>query len=147
MPNQLLIKKIKVPVYKTNVWLIICDNIKNAIEAVEDQLDERIATPATKRSALAYTYGYEDHKGTKKILIFLKHNASPGVIAHEIKHSINIIFSWHGVRLSLVNDEPECYYLSDFVDTTHRVIESYKKKYVYKPIHSPKETVILTHNL
>ena len=61
-----------------------------------------------------------DEKQRHRVMLFLKPTAKPGEIAHECKHAVNVIFSYRGVRLSLTNDEPECYFLDWMVTTVHK---------------------------
>jgi hypothetical protein len=60
-------------------------------------------------------------------LILLKPVASPGRIAHEANHAVNIILSWNGVKASFTNDESECYFLEYVVDKIHDTIKLYSK--------------------
>lgn len=125
--NNVLIKKLRVPVYGTPFWIVVADNVPKAIDVVEDFVDRNIANQKDKKSLDAYTYAYEDHDGVYRMLVFLTPYLSPGRVAHEAHHAVNILFSWHGVRPSFTNDENESYYLEQMVDKLHRVLNHYKK--------------------
>lgn len=126
--NNVLIRKLKAPVYNSWLWIVISDNIIKSIDTVEDIVDHRIIEESGKRATKAYTYAYEDHDGRYKIIIFLKDDASPGTIAHEAHHATNIILNWHGVKPSFSNDENESYYLGQIVDKVYDTIKYYKRK-------------------
>ena len=124
--NNVYIKKLKVPVYRYSLWIVISGSIIKSIDAVEDLIDKVIAHPKEKNALSAYTYGYQDHDGKTRVIVFLKNNVSPGTIAHEANHAKNIILSWSGVKPSFTNDESESYYLEYIVDRIHDTIDSYQ---------------------
>lgn len=130
MPKPtILFHKFRLPVFKAVIWVIIGDTVNNAIDFAEDKTSQTIMKKQEKRYTRAYTYAYEDDAGKRKYMLFFKYKAKHGEIAHEVKHLINILFLWHGYKLSLTNDEMECYYLEDIVDKVHNVINRYKKLY------------------
>jgi hypothetical protein len=131
MINKVQIRKIKAPGYKTRMWIVVSNSFLKSVDAVEDRIDHKMFTEAEKRGTrciLAYTYAYEKATGGYHILIFLKPTAKPGVIAHECKHAVNFIFKWHGQKLSLDNDEHECYLLDWMVDQAHYSIKKFRGK-------------------
>lgn len=121
------ITKFRAPIYCTQIWVVVSKSLSYAFDKVEDQIDMRIIAEQDKRSVAAYTFAFEDHNGRTKVILFLKPNALAGDIAHECKHAVNVIFSWHGVKLSLANDEHECYMLGWMVDRCHNAIKRFKK--------------------
>lgn len=122
MFGDVYIEKIRVPVYKTSLWIVVSNSIPRSIDRVEDLIDKVIATPESKKTLAAYTYGYEDHDGKMRVIIFVNKSAKPGVIAHEANHALNIILSWNGVKPSFSNDESESSYLEFIVDRIHATI-------------------------
>lgn len=129
MKTNIEITKFRFPVFKSFISVIVSNNIAQAIDFMEDKMAQRIHDPATKKFTRAYMYAYEDELNKRKYLLFIKPSAKPGEIAHEVKHLINIMFKWHGYRLSIDNDELECYYLEDIVNRVHSAILRYKKKH------------------
>jgi len=125
--NGVLIRKLKAPVFNTRLWIVVSTSIVKSLEVVEDHIDHRIIKEEDKKSTAAYTYGYTEHDGRVKIIIFVKHDAKPGVIAHEANHAVNMILQWHGVKPSFSNDENESYYLGWIVDKIHNTIKMFKK--------------------
>jgi hypothetical protein len=109
--------------------VLIGNTVRQAIDYAEDKTSEKIAVEEEKKNIKAYTYAYEAEDGKKKYMLFFKYSAKPGEIAHEVKHLINILFNWHGYKLSITNDEMECYYLEDVVNKVHSTIARYKKLY------------------
>jgi hypothetical protein len=131
MINEVQIRKFKAPGYNTRIWTVVSNSFLKSIDAVEDRIDHKMLTEEERtgsRSILAYTYAYTKATGGYHILIFLKPTAKPGIIAHECKHAVNFIFQWHGQKLSLDNDEHECYMLDWLVDQAHNSIKKYKSK-------------------
>lgn len=126
--GNVLIKKLKAPVYDTRLWIVISKNILKSIDTVEDIIDHKIVDDKYKKSVDALTYTYQDHDGKMMLMIFLNPKASNGRIAHEAHHAVNFIFSWHGVKPSFSNDENESYYLEQIVDKIHDTIKYYNKK-------------------
>lgn len=121
--GSVYIKKLNVPVYRTSLWIVVSDSIIKSIDTVEDMIDKVIAHPKRKRSLAAYTYGYEDHQGKWRVVVFVKPTAGPGEIAHEANHAKNIILNWNGVKPSFTNDESESYYLEYIVNKIHQAIK------------------------
>ena len=130
--DGVLIRKTRIPTYKTRFWVVVSNSINRSVDAVEDLIDHKIMDDADRRSAVAYMYAFEDPQGRYHIIVFLKHSCTPGEIAHEAKHAINIAFKWHGVGLSISNDENECYYLEWAVNRVHSAVREYKKKFLKK---------------
>lgn len=129
----ILFHKFRLPVFKAEIWIIVGNTVESSIDFAEDKTSEKIANKEDKKYIRAYTYAYETAEGKRKYMLFFKHTAKPGEIAHEAKHLINILFHWHEVKLSATNDEMECYYLEDIVDKAHSTISRYKK--IYKNIN------------
>lgn len=126
LQNNVLIKKLKIPVYKTSLWVVVSTSIVKSIDTVEDLIDKPIAHPDTKKTLDAYTYMYEDHDNKARVIVFVKNTAKPGTIAHEAHHALNFVLSWNGVKPSFTNDEHESYYLEFIVDKIHGVIDEFK---------------------
>ncbi len=127
--KPILLHKSRLPVFKATIWIVIGNDVEKAIDYIEDKTSEIIAKQQDKKYIRAYTYAYETEDHKRKYMLFFKYTAKPGEIAHEVKHLINILFNWHGYKLSVINDEMECYYLEDIVDTVHDIISKYKKLY------------------
>lgn len=125
---DVLIKKFRAPVYRNSVWVVVCDNIEKAIDKVEDMIHYRIVKQEDKKFVDAYTYAYTDTTVFNRVILFFTPNVTVGRLAHEAKHAINMIFNYHGVKLSYANDEHECYYLEDFVNQICRTIKKFHKK-------------------
>lgn len=123
----ILFHKFRLPVFKATVWVIIGNTVASAIDFAEDKTSEKIIKNEDRKYTRAYTYAYENEQGKRKYMLFFKHTAKAGEIAHEVKHLINILFLWHGYKLSPTNDEMECYYLEDIIDRVHSTISRYKK--------------------
>jgi len=124
----MMVTKFKSPIYGTNIWIVVSNSFYRAFDDIEDIIDKKIVEPEEVKSIKAYTYAYERPDGKYRMILFFKPNSDPGIIAHESKHVVNLIFSWHGVKLSITNDEHECYLLGHIVNRCHNAIKKYKKK-------------------
>jgi len=127
--QKVLFRKFKLPIFGATVWIIISNTLESGIEYARDRTSEIILKDEEIKHTAAYTYAYIDENGVKRYMLFFTKKSTPGEIAHESKHLVNILFSWHGYKLSLTNDEMECYYLGAIVDKIHRAISDYRKKY------------------
>jgi len=64
-------------------------------------------------------------RSSKWIILFHKDRITPGIIAHEAKHLLNLIFQYNGLRLDLDNDEAECYFLGWLVNRIHEAVRRF----------------------
>lgn len=137
-PYKPFIRKVRVPLYRNSLWIVIDKNITKAMDFVEDLTSEKIH-PNPRGSAQAMVYTYYDEEKRFKLILFLKPTAKPGEIAHEVKHVLNSIFSNAGMRLSVTNDEMECYYLEKLINMVHDTIKLAKKT---KETLAPNEIIV-----
>lgn len=126
---KVLLYKFYLPVFKSRVWVVIGSTLDAAIDFVEDKTSEKVISDENRKVTRAYTYAYQEETGRSRYILFFKNTATPGEIAHECKHLVNILFNWCGFKLSLTNDEMECYYLEDIVNRAHLAIKRYNKIY------------------
>lgn len=129
----ILFHKFNLPVFKASIWVIVGKTTKHAIDYAEDITSECLMKQEDKKYARVYCVAYITESNRRRYLLMFKHTAKPGEIAHEVKHLINILFAWHGQKLSLTNDEMKCYYLEDMVDKVHSIIQKYKKNAILNP--------------
>lgn len=141
MKNNLLIRKLRIPIYRSSLWIVVCPSLIKAVDKVEDEINTKIQPVDGMRSVRAYTCVVEKENGARRFMLFFTPGAKPGEIAHECKHLVNFIFQWHGVNLSLTNDESECHYLETIVDYAHNAIKYYKRLYYLK-----KSSISLNNN-
>lgn len=133
MQHKEVIEKFKVPIYRSLLTVIVTNTIMKSIDLLEDQVDVKVHSDSERSSTRAYTFAYVEESGVKKFYLFLRPNCKPGELVHEIKHVVNLIFLWHGAKLSLTNDEPECYYLEQITNKVFEAVKKYNKLYP-KPI-------------
>lgn len=129
MVHKEVIEKFKVPIYRSLLTVIVTNNVMKSIDLLEDQVPVKVHSDENRGSTRAYTFAYVEEGGSKKFYLFLRPNCKPGELVHEIKHVVNLIFLWHGAKLSLTNDEPECYYLEQITDKVFSVVAKYTKNY------------------
>lgn len=144
--SNVLIHKFRAPVYRNPIWIIVSDNIEKSFDVVEDMLHFRIVKDADRKLIDAYTYAYSDSSTFGRIFIFFHYNVRIGRMVHEVKHAINLIFQYSGVRLSLTNDEHECYYLETITDKVENAIKDYKKKVYNKLANHTTRRIHLKHD-
>ncbi len=66
--------------------------------------------------------------GRHHVVIVLVDNPTPGLIAHEANHALNMVFKHHGMKLDVDNDEHQSYCLDWLVNELHYSLECYRKK-------------------
>lgn len=134
MKLKIQITKTRVPVYRSALWIVVSNSVIASIDHLEDLTSFKMHPSRDRNSTQAYTYAAVDDKGRKHYFLFLRPTCKPGELVHEIKHVVNLIFLWHGVRLSTTNDESECYYLERITNKVFDAISKYKKTYKKKVI-------------
>lgn len=107
---------------------MMTDNINQAIDRIEDEVHDSIHMKGSK-NYVAYTYANDDHLKRYRVIMFFKYNVRPPQMAHEVKHAVNVIFADKGVKLSLSNDEAECYYIERIMEIVCKAQKEYHKKY------------------
>jgi hypothetical protein len=125
--DGVLIRKYRVPTYGGRIWFVVHPSITKAFDIVEDIIDARIVSIENRRTVDAYTYGYETAPGGCHYIVFMRPKVTPGRVAHECEHVLNMIYKWYGARRSLSNDEPECYMLEWLVDRACRALDTFSK--------------------
>lgn len=138
---NILVHKFKMPIFKATVWVVIGSTVQAAMDYAEDRTSEKMEKEENKKYVRAYTYAYWTEAGKSRYILLFKYTATPGEVAHEVKHLINIAFGWHGQKLSIANDEMECYYLEDIVNRVHGTINRYKRTYKSKPKQLEQNTL------
>ena len=129
MQNIVFIRKYKPHTYTTRMWVVVSMDLEKAVSVVEDQTHYSLNLgPSYLKSADVITSMIIDHDGSQRIFIFIRPTVSNGRVAHEANHAMNYIFSHHGVKLSLTNDEHQCYYLEMIVDRIYRALDRFIKK-------------------
>ncbi len=105
------IKKIKVPLYRVNFWIVIAKDFDLANKHYKIDLE---APPLDHgQSATSYL----DH-GKHLVMVIVRENYrdDPGVIAHEASHLTDYVFEMRNILHDLSNDEPYAYLLEWFMD-------------------------------
>lgn len=139
--SKILVKNYKSPTYNYRIQILVCPSLQQAINLVEDRTHVKIGLEQVG-SVKAFAYSYSDDKDRRIFMLFLRPTSKAGEIAHEVKHLVNFIFSYAGVKLSLTNDESECYFLERIVDMAHNTVNLYKKLYI-----KPKKVKPIIDNL
>lgn len=111
------IKKIKVPIFGQSFY-VSCFETNEELEAFLQTVPDYHTQDLTDFDGLVTERGGE-------IYVFLRRASgypTPGIIAHEAKHLVNLLFGYIGHRLDMYNDEVECYLLGWCVNRIHEVV-------------------------
>lgn len=104
-------KKLKIPIYG-DIWLIvICKDLRKVIKKYNIEGDVS--------GMDAFTYS----KNGTHITAFDKRYVTPSTIAHECVHLLNDIYSFNGVQLDPVNDEPQAYLMGWLIGKVHKLVK------------------------
>lgn len=127
MSKPPFIRKFRIPIYSDRIWVVVHPSISRAIDYVEDLIPASIGN--TGGGVRALTFTYKDDKSVNRTILFFNPNPKPGLVAHEVKHVINFVFGWSGVRLSTTNDESECYLLEWMTNKVHSILDQAKNEF------------------
>lgn len=111
--------KIRIEPYGAELVVIFSENVPNTVKKLnkEKEVDES--------DQAVFIYEIPD---TKKYIIVLPYNVTPGLIAHECAHLCTMLLSGSGVDI-IENDEPYSYQIGYLVDTIwERLVKIIKKK-------------------
>ncbi|AHK11358.1 hypothetical protein F132_11 [Flavobacterium sp. phage 1/32] len=92
--------KKKIPIYFGNLVMLL-------VEEMED-VNEKYKIGA-KNSYASLTWTKEKKSGVNEYFIAVQRKTDNSVIAHEVVHIVNYIFTNNGVELDRFNDEAQAY--------------------------------------
>ena len=116
----------KDPTYTTNYVVLVGYTMHDVIP-VWLQLSGRKKGIDVVDTDAAFTDDVEMEDGSLKVFICFDFDATPGLVAHECNHAVNMTFKFHGIVLDVNNDEHQSYYLQSLVDRCWTVISGYEK--------------------
>lgn len=114
-------KKLLIPLYEQTLVIATSSKCEDLSEFTKKNDWENTEMNYSGNSGASFT----DGSGKYFITLRTDIKLTPGVIAHECKHTINALYQDLSIKLCTVNDEPECYLLTWMVDT---VWEFYNKQ-------------------
>ena len=123
--NYLKVEKFEIPLYRGKLIVII----SNCVEEVQ-----RIIPEFNPRGFYAHTYLFnyrvdkaDGEEGYGLVFNFDHEDPpiTPGVIAHESLHAVNMILDNRGVVEDFNNDEPVAYLLEWIVDRVYETMHKY----------------------
>ena len=103
---------LQIPVYSTKLIIIQQKSLNDLVKKHKLSSDFKKADAITIR----------DSKKNQYIVAFKK-KVDPGLIAHEAKHAVNMMFEDRGIKLDPDNDENEVRFLEWIVNTVHKKIK------------------------
>lgn len=118
------IRQVRVPLYKSYIFIILADSLDNVHTAAEKLHACKLDKPSPfSKARMAY-----DNEGYMS-LWFKRGDVNHEAIGHEVSHVTGKILQYHGIALDPFNDEPFCY-LSGWI-----------QGWVYRALAAAKETV------
>lgn len=108
-------KTFRIPIYFGELVILQDTDFKKIIKRYN--LDES----ASGMEAFAFRL---NPKGSPtKYVVALRKGVTPGVVAHEALHVVNMLFDDCCIQLDIKNDEHSCYMLGWIVDKIHKTIK------------------------
>jgi len=114
------IAKIKIPIYRDKLILIQTKDFTNIPKKYKIRKFN-----ASGYSGLCYRI-YDKNKSLS-VVILVRENTTPEIIAHESVHCVNYIYQENGIKLDLMNDEPQAYLLGWIIEQCHKYFKIKKK--------------------
>lgn len=121
------VTKLRAPGYETKIWIVVSASFKQACAFIEEKAGEPVMDKEDLLSTRALCFCPYDERGIPHVYLIFKPYANPGEIAHECNHAKNLIFQYHGTRLSLVNDEHESYFVGWLNERCWKSVQKHKK--------------------
>lgn len=111
--------KKEIPLIDVNYTIVIYDNPNELIERFKD-----IKLEPSPESFGGAVFEWED-----RFYIVLEDNdkLTNGIIAHESNHLLNLAFIWINQDLDRYNDELQCRFLQNIVDSVHECLNERRK--------------------
>ena len=125
--NEVIVSKFRAPTYGLSIWVVVCRSFKKSSDFIEEHFDEKCMDKEDMASTRAFAFCPYDENGVPHVVLLFKPHATINEICHECNHAKNLIFQYHGVKLSLSNDESESYFLGWMAGACDRAIKKYKK--------------------
>ncbi len=104
MAKKFVKKKIKIPIYDANLWVVVHDDLEKGIAMLPRCLD--IDATEDDKDVQAICYSDFPHYG----IAFDYNSLSPGIIHHEVAHVVRDIMHAIGFTIDPQNDEPVSYF-------------------------------------
>lgn len=110
-------KEFEVPVYGGKLIVIVCENLQSVVNEMGIEFDAH--------GFYGLSHQRRTKTGKREYCVILKPTVAKGCIAHEAKHIVNMVFNHVDVRLDVLNDEPECYFLQWVFSKIEEVFDKY----------------------
>jgi hypothetical protein len=118
--------KIKIPIYDSDINLVITDNIYKSLVKIckkEDWLD---LLEDIQDSGIGSAYFLYDDDSIGEYYMVLPYNADVFLISHEVLHATFIILDHHNVMYDKINHEAFTYLHGHIVETVYNKVKSLK---------------------
>lgn len=116
------IKTILIPIYFGYFRIVIAKDFHKALTRIKcrDKFPEHNVNGYD-----GFAFPDKKKNGVNRYTVFIKPNATPSVIAHEIVHVVNALYIDSGIQLDRHNDEHQAYLTGWF---TAEIYKALKKK-------------------
>jgi len=111
-------KRIPIPIYFGQLQIVITDNFTEASKKMK--VDHGDVDPD---SVGAFVNVSSHGNGLDFFTVFFKPDASHGLIAHEVVHLVNGIYSERHMELDKQNDEPQAYLTGWITDQIYKALK------------------------
>jgi hypothetical protein len=118
--------KIKIPIYDSDINLVITDDIYKSLVKIckkEDWLD---LLEDIQDSGIGSAYFLYDDDSIGEYYMVLPYNADVFLISHEVLHATFIILDHHNVMYDKINHEAFTYLHGHIVETVYNKVKSLK---------------------
>lgn len=117
-------REIPIPIYKGKLLIIFGSD--------SNKIFKRLTGQERDRNSVAVTFVYNGNLA----MIFAAKHVTPGSIAHEALHVINMTWERIGHNPSISNDEPDTYFIEWLVNEIHKIHDEFQKKCSRKRINT-----------
>ena len=115
--SKMKVKKVKIPIYGGQLIIIKTDDM----QAVMNQHGFKV--DASKYGA--FTFDKYQNDFFRCYVVF--NSFSPSLIVHESVHVVNFIYQHVGMKLDIINDEPQAYLTGWVFNEIHKFLEQCQK--------------------
>ena len=115
-----MLKKVfDVPIYGGKLIVIVASDLQAEVDKTGIEFNTH--------GFYALSHQRKTSSGKREYMVILKPDIGKSCIAHEAKHIVNMVFNHVDVRLDVINDEPECYFLGWVFGKIETVFDEYNK--------------------
>lgn len=124
--------------YTTRYWIIIIEDWDKLEESYKELIGGQGAwKPGEVQAAFTEDFVVDNHFN---VMLVFQRATTYSVIAHECVHATNMTFQHHGMKLDLLNDEHQAYYVGYLVNKCHVAFDNEHTHRTKKNEKPPRKT-------